>query len=141
MKDRIRQIIDTEGLSQSEFAERIGVQRSNISHILSGRNNPSIDFIQKLLSNFPNINSEWVLLGKGKMYKEETETPDKEPIKKNIHIENKDNQQKINYNTPKKENIPIENLENKSITETIFANPEQVLVLFDDQTFITYKKR
>lgn len=68
MKDRIRRLLETEKLSSSAFADIIGVQRSSISHILSGRNKPSLDFIEKLLNKFQNINSEWLILGKGAMY-------------------------------------------------------------------------
>lgn len=46
----------------------IGVQRSSISHILSGRNRPSLDFVQKILKVFPDIRSEWLVMGKGPMY-------------------------------------------------------------------------
>lgn len=68
MKDRLRRLLETEKLSSSAFADIIGVQRSSISHILSGRNKPSLDFIEKLLNKFQNINSEWLILGKGAMY-------------------------------------------------------------------------
>lgn len=69
MKTRIEQLIKTENLTSVKFAEIMGVQPSNISHILSGRNNPSYDFIVKLLERFPDINPEWILLGKGDVYK------------------------------------------------------------------------
>jgi len=70
MKDRIQKIIKSEKISPSAFAEAIGVQRSSISHILSGRNKPSLDFIQRILSKFDKINPDWLLFGKGKIYKE-----------------------------------------------------------------------
>jgi len=57
-------------ISASKFADEIGVQRSSISHILSGRNNPSLDVVQKILKRFPDINPEWLLAGKGPMIKE-----------------------------------------------------------------------
>lgn len=69
MKDRILKIIREEQLTPARFADIIGVQRSSISHYLSGRNNPSLDFAQKILLKFKNINSEWLILGKGEMYK------------------------------------------------------------------------
>ena len=70
MKTRIAQLISSEGLTSSKFADTIGVQRSSISHILSGRNNPSLDFIQKILNSFTNVNLEWLISGTGEMYKE-----------------------------------------------------------------------
>jgi len=67
MKERLQLFMDYEHLSPSKFAEVIEVQRSSISHILSGRNNPSYDFILKVLKAFPYLNSSWLLLGKGNM--------------------------------------------------------------------------
>jgi transcriptional regulator with XRE-family HTH domain len=69
MKDRIAKIIRDEGMTAAKFAEEIGVQASGISHIISGRNNPSTDFLIKILDRFRGINAEWLLLGKGNMYK------------------------------------------------------------------------
>lgn len=69
MKDRIQKIIDSDKLTASKFAEMIGVQKSSVSHIISGRNKPSLDFVQKVLSAFPAINSDWLLFGAGNMYK------------------------------------------------------------------------
>lgn len=69
MKDRILKIIREEQLTPARFADIIGVQRSSISHYLSGRNNPSLEFAQKILLKFKNINAEWLVLGKGEMYK------------------------------------------------------------------------
>jgi transcriptional regulator with XRE-family HTH domain len=70
MNSRILLILKTKDISASKFADEIGVQRSSISHILSGRNNPSLDFIQKTLSRFPDISPDWILTGKGSMYLE-----------------------------------------------------------------------
>jgi len=69
MKDRLSKIITSEGLTPSLLAEKMGVQRSGISHILSGRNYPSFDFLQKLLLHFPKLNADWLLVGQGGMYK------------------------------------------------------------------------
>jgi transcriptional regulator with XRE-family HTH domain len=69
MKDRILKIITHLGLTATRFADEIGVQRSGISHILSGRNQPSYDFIVKMMKRFPEINLEWLILGKGTMLK------------------------------------------------------------------------
>ena len=65
MINRILLVLKTQNLTSSQFADEIGVQRSSISHILSGRNNPSLEFVTKILKRFPDINSEWILFGKG----------------------------------------------------------------------------
>lgn len=70
MIDRIILVLKTQNLTSSQFADEIGVQRSSISHILSGRNNPSLEFVTKILKRFPDINSEWILFGKGSMYRQ-----------------------------------------------------------------------
>ena len=70
MKDRILQFLKSENKSSAQFAEEIGVQASGISHILSGRNNPSLDFVLKMLEKYKYLSSDWLLFGKGKMYKE-----------------------------------------------------------------------
>jgi transcriptional regulator with XRE-family HTH domain len=61
---RITQILEEQQLSSSAFADTIGVQRSSISHILSGRNKPSLEFILKTVRAFPAYSSDWLLFGK-----------------------------------------------------------------------------
>ena len=68
MKERLIQLLDLEQLSPSKFADIIGVQRSSISHVISGRNKPSFDFLQKTLKAFPGLNASWLMLGEGSMY-------------------------------------------------------------------------
>jgi transcriptional regulator with XRE-family HTH domain len=73
MKDRIINFLNAEKLSPARFADIIGVQPASISHIISERNKPSLDFIQKMLKSFPQLNIEWLISGSGKMYKEAKE--------------------------------------------------------------------
>ncbi|MGL4992661.1 MAG: helix-turn-helix domain-containing protein [Bacteroidales bacterium] len=70
MKSRIEQIMLRENMNASRFADHIGLNRAALSHILSGRNNPSLDVVTKILTAFPNINSEWLLFGKGEELEE-----------------------------------------------------------------------
>ena len=84
MKTRIEILLKKEILSPSKFADKINVQRSSISHILSGRNNPSLDFVQKVLSKFKTLNSDWLLFGKGEMYKTDQDNLFTETRKKKI---------------------------------------------------------
>lgn len=78
INDRISLVIDYLGISASQLAAKLSVQRSGISHILSGRNRPGVDFIIKLMHSFPQINSDWLLTGKGEMIK--PHSPDKVQI-------------------------------------------------------------
>ena len=70
MNNRLQLILKLENLSPARLADMIGIQRSGLSHILSGRNKPSFEFINKLLLKFPDINAEWLITGKGKPLKE-----------------------------------------------------------------------
>jgi len=70
MQDQIQEILRREDLSSSQFADKIGVQRSSVSHVLSGRNKPGFDFIHKILDAFPGINADWLITGYGEMYKQ-----------------------------------------------------------------------
>ncbi len=64
---RIELLLKQKKLNPSKFADEIGVQRSSISHIMSGRNKPSLDFILKILNSYNDINAEWLLKGVGTM--------------------------------------------------------------------------
>lgn len=66
IQDRIQMIMRMNNLNASQFADKIGVQRSSISHIISGRNKPSLDFLQKTLDKFPRVNADWLITGKVK---------------------------------------------------------------------------
>lgn len=62
---RIQAVMDHYGLSISAFADAVGVQRSSISHLLNGRNRPSLDFVMKLIEAFPEVDLYWLLKGEG----------------------------------------------------------------------------
>jgi len=62
---RLEIILDYYSLNASSFADKIGVQRSSLSHLLSGRNKPSLDFILKILAVFPDVDLYWILNGQG----------------------------------------------------------------------------
>jgi transcriptional regulator with XRE-family HTH domain len=70
MKERLLEFLMNENKSSAQLAEEIGVQASGISHILSGRNNPSLDFVLKMLEKYQFLSTDWLLFGKGTMYKE-----------------------------------------------------------------------
>jgi len=74
MNERLKQFLTMEGLSPARFADIMEIQRSGISHLLSGRNKPSFEFIQKMLTAYPALNPEWLILGKGKPYKDNVST-------------------------------------------------------------------
>jgi len=63
IQDRIQLIIKVNNETSSSFADKIGVKRSNLSHVLSGRNNPSLDFLAKIITYYPNVNASWLVTG------------------------------------------------------------------------------
>jgi len=69
MKDRIILLIKAKNLTAAQFADEIGVQKSSISHIISGRNNASLDLIQKVLLCYPEVSMDWLMFGKGPIFK------------------------------------------------------------------------
>ncbi|MBW6460169.1 MAG: helix-turn-helix domain-containing protein [Bacteroidales bacterium] len=114
MKDRIRKLLEIKKESPSDFAQKLGVQRSSVSHIMSGRNNPGLDFLQKILTSYPDINPDWLLLGKGEIFRKPLDNDD-------IH------------ETPRaRSEDPVEYKSEKQQT------PEKVIVLFSDGTFRFY---
>ncbi len=128
IKDRILKFLTKQKLSSSRFAEIIGVQRSSISHILSGRNKPSLDFLQKILSNFPNLNSDWLILGKGEM--------DTSSIQTQMKFENNSTNPTPTLNQQIIENkiqtVPIQEMAVKEVKRRLI---KKIVVFYDDNTF------
>lgn len=69
MKERLQTILNLEKLSAAQMASLLMIQRSTLSNLLSGRNNPSYDFILAIMTKLPNLNIEWLLRGEGRPYK------------------------------------------------------------------------
>lgn len=109
--ERLKKIMDEGGFTPAQMADRIGVQRSAISHILSGRNKPSLDFVLKVLESFPEVSSEWLLRGQKTDPKMTAPIPQKE--------------------TPNPAEISPRNSDRKSI--------EKVLILYTDKTVEEYR--
>ena len=107
--NRIQEVMKNNELSSSQFAERLGVQRSGISHILSGRNKPSLEFISKIHFKFDSVSIQWLLFGD-------------ETIKntsKLLETDNEDNNIKFNSQFSEKKT-------------------EKIIILYDDKSFIEF---
>lgn len=70
IRDRIKLMIETEGVTQAAFAESTGINTSTLNHVLTGRNNPSMEVITKILSTYPQYESDWLIHGNGAMWTE-----------------------------------------------------------------------
>ncbi|MFI3319091.1 MAG: helix-turn-helix transcriptional regulator [Rikenellaceae bacterium] len=71
MKEKIRYLMKSEGLTSSRFAEILEIRPSGVSHLLAGRNKPGFELLQKILTRFPKINPDWLLLDKGEIYRDD----------------------------------------------------------------------
>lgn len=145
MKDRLLKFLNKEGLSATVFADEIGVQRSSISHILSGRNNPSYDFILKILEKFDYINADWLITGKGDMYKSEDRIIRTEQLTDKTLFRNTENRN-IGEERNLFSNIGIDNQNRQKESETgknnMFTNVnnvERIVYFYINGTFKEYK--
>lgn len=143
MKDRIRKFLIQEGISPSQFADEIGVQRSAISHILSGRNNPSYEIITKILNRYKRLNPDWLLLGNGSMYRSDatntissdvglqsaTPTP---PMEKVDNL----------LNSQSNPAVPEDEMHDQLSNVTNVNKPiERIIILYTDKTFEVFNRR
>lgn len=123
--DRLKHIMDYYQLSASGFADRIQIQRSSISHLLSGRNKPSLDFVLRVIKEFNEVELYWLLNGKGSFPAKALPTPTDQEILKPVSI--------------------IEKSPDKASDETNMSSDqpkkiERIVIFFEDGTFKEYLK-
>lgn len=135
---RLQKVIDFYGESASSFAEKVGVQRSTISHILSGRNKPSLDFVMKVLSHFPEVELYWLMNGKGVFPKDN---------KSEVKIQEIDKVEK-KIDPPKTENKEIPTSPSSSISTSIQSSLhtssekkiERIVIFYTDGSFQNFNE-
>jgi len=146
MKDRIKIIMENENLTPAKFADRLQINRAIVSHILNGRNNPSLDVVTRILTEMNYINPEWLLNGSGSIYKEGIESdsipkepdlfsqndikPDKEPGEIEKPKEMELNRMINNLQSPVNKLVGTEKTADKIIT--------QIIIYYSDNTFETF---
>ncbi|MBN2167544.1 MAG: helix-turn-helix transcriptional regulator [Marinilabiliaceae bacterium] len=159
MQDRLTKILQHEKLTSAKFADLIGVQRSSVSHILSGRNKPSLDFLGKILAQFPHLSGDWLISGNGAMIKTGVSS---KTITNSNNLFNQSNtviKQEDVSQTPLKPGNTISKLFNDSLgiqsqqsvnntdnspgNNTIIKKTEnkhidRIVVFYSDRTFIEY---
>ncbi|WP_321373757.1 helix-turn-helix transcriptional regulator [uncultured Draconibacterium sp.] len=138
MKDRIKNFIEAKGISAGELAAVLDVQRSNISHILNGRNKPGASFIEKLLLEFPDLNARWLLTGEGDMFSGQVSVAST-PQQKLPIVEETIKQQPLTEKPITKNVIPEENIE-RSMTAPD-SKIDKMVIIYRDGTFNIYKQR
>jgi len=136
MKDRLQHLMSHYGYTAARLADEIGVQRSGISHIMSGRNQPSYDFILKIINTFPEISVEWLLTGRGTMQKAQIhETKeDKKPETTGPH---KLIQSDLFSNSGSSSTIvPANSKKEEKVTNV--TSIDRIVVFYNDGTFSHY---
>lgn len=165
LRERIEMLISTKGLTNATFAEKIGVQPSNISHVLSGRNKASLDLVMKILNSFKEIRTEWLLHGKGSMtwdytlfdaeeiQKEEPDAKNDAPIS-DLQSETKEIEQPSAVKSDEKPTKFTDNKEDKALESRVAdltqkiekENPykshdrkiERIVIFYEDRGFKEY---
>ena len=154
MEDRIRKFMEYKGITPSELADTIGVQRSNVTHVLKSRNKPSFQFIEKMLQVYPDLNAKWLLLGTGPMVEtsaksrtlfdqltEPVSTQSPLPEKTEVKLQNEEpatsETKEIIAASP-----PADKKTENNVIQDQFFSPEKpverLIVFFKDQTFKVY---
>lgn len=150
MKDRIVKLMEKENLTPGQFSEIVGIQRSAVSHLVTGRNKPSLEVTQKILNTFRTINPDWLILGVGPMYRVEKQAYQPSLFEQNY--ENNDLKADtdtfhVNKNTQQKNLKEIEKTENNDISSVFQSNITQhskivtkIIVYYSDSTFEEFNK-
>ena len=144
---RLQKILTYYGLSAAAFAEKMGIGRSTISHIISGRNKPSLEFVLHILETFEDVTFDWLIYGKGTFPKTNTPTPILESTKnsnpktgqQNIFLDKDENTEKINslQNTPT--NLNIENAPISSTSPSQRSPIDRIVIFYTNGSFSEYK--
>ncbi|MFW6224155.1 MAG: helix-turn-helix domain-containing protein [Bacteroidota bacterium] len=140
MTERIRLLMEAQNLTASQFADRIHVQRSGLSHIMSGRNKASLDFVQKVLGSFPEVSPDWLINGTGPMIRQEVKIHkkplDAESDQINMAFPGKGDSSEPVEQQQKNE----ETTEGKAITAMSDGRKaERVIIFYSDGTFSDYR--
>jgi len=133
--NRLREVLEHYNLTSSTFADTIDVQRSSISHLMSGRNKPSLDFVMKVVDKFPEVDFYWLLRGEGNFPKSHIE-------KKAIKVEEKKTKAEIKTNTPslfsQNEPIAIANTNTQKLNNN--KKLVKVILFYEDGSFEDFNK-
>lgn len=143
MIDRIKKLMEYKKLSATQFSDEIEIQRSSLSHVLSGRNKPSLDFMLKIKNTYPEIELDWLLLGKGNMMSKadlsnhfvQTTEPEKN-IEPGIDFGIQEE-----VRAPSEEAEPLKLKTTGIIAKNTDELPIRVLLFYPDNTFESYKTK
>lgn len=160
-KDRLAHILRSKNLTGTQFAGLMGIQPSNVSHLLSGRNNPSLDFLIKLKEAFPEYSFDWIILGRkpitmagtlndNEQIAERMQTENKQSKQLDFDIIDNDDDSEIFEETSPIDEKPVDSaLPNDNHTDIMEKHefhrhddkPKKVLIMYDDNTFEMFNMR
>lgn len=144
MDKRLQRFLDAENITQSQLADKLGVAKASISHILAGRNKPGFDFIQSMAQCYPDLNLDWLIAGKGKMYKSQNGSPTTQPSEEpRIPAQSKESGRLFDSQEPDLFPDEAETVDNKPQGEQVSpvgSKPvppkiSKILVFYDNGTF------
>ena len=154
MREKLQQLMNAEQLTGSKLAEYLGIQPSSISHIMGGRNKPSLDFVQKILQRYPRINPDWLLLDSDEMYRPQTSPAPSIEVNAQLPFTNSDAPSEESSQQP----LATTHISAAQPSITSMANPsaeamamfgsasstqhggvKRVIVLYEDRTFESYE--
>ena len=145
IQDRLRIFMHFKKLNATQLAEIIDVQRSSVSHVLNGRNKPSLEFVQRLVNEFPEVSFEWLVNGSGSLTKKDTNVSSSNTGENNRDVTrvsidetivHRDMQVKENV-TPKSVATPTHNQEQRSDSKSV-NEIKKIVVFYSNGTFEEY---
>jgi transcriptional regulator with XRE-family HTH domain len=135
---RLETLLEYYNLNASSFADKIGVQRSSLSHLLSGRNKPSLDFVLKILEVFPEVDLYWILNGKGSFPKtnnlDTLKLPSSIPV-----IESSINTNLFSEVQEIKNTLTVQEKITEKLPESVSSEIEKIVFFYKNGTFKEYK--
>ena len=157
MREKLQLLMNAENLTGSKLAEYLGIQPSSISHILGGRNKPSLDFVQKILQRYPRINPDWLLLDSDEMYRADSSPASSVASSAELQFsESPSMAESVTQAEPsaaENHNSPADHTKQApstpdNVMDTIAPlvaphsrGVKRIIVMFDDHTFESYEPR
>ena len=147
IKDRIKMLMEKENMTSGAFAESIGIQQSTLSHILNGRNKPSLDVIMKVHQKYSSIDLEWLLYGNGNL-NEQSQKSISMDFLPSLFDENAINTSNISAEREYRKEMPLREPDYntkepvKQEVKYIERPPRKITeirIFFDDNTYDTYR--
>lgn len=134
--ERLQKLIESEQMTAKQFSDEVGIQPGTISNILKGRNNPSLEVMQKVLNRFRTISSDWLILGVGSMYRQKSDS--QQPVLFDVRPETdtvSDDLQPVEADNPAPDILPKQRKAGQAVPVGKPRKVQRVVIFYDDGTF------